>query len=150
VHRRSVMMRRVTIVLTVAALAFIVPPLGGDSGLFKNAQDGDSKKVSELMRKKLQHAQKVLEGIAVNDFEKIIEHADGLMQISKEVEWKVLKTPRYEVQSNDFRRAVETLQEKATQKNLDGAALAYVELTLSCVRCHKYVRETRMTLLDGR
>ncbi len=80
--------------------------------------------MSELMRKKLQHAQKVLEGIALNDFDKIVEHADGLMQISKEVEWKVLKTPRYEVQSNECRRAVETLQEKAIQKNLDGAALA--------------------------
>ena len=142
------MLRRAKIALTVVALAFIVPPLGGDSGLSKNVQGEDSKKVSELMRKKLQHAQKVLEGIALNDFDKILEHADGLMQVSKEVEWKVVKTPRYEVQSNEFRRAVEILQEKATQKNLDGAALGYVELTLTCVKCHKYVREARMTRLD--
>jgi hypothetical protein len=47
------------------------------------------------MRKKLQHAQKVLEGIALNDFDQIMDHADGLMQLTKEVEWQVLKTPRY-------------------------------------------------------
>ena len=52
------------------------------------------------------------------------------------------------MQSNEFRRAVENLQEKAAQKNLDGAALGYVELTLTCVKCHKYVREAGMTRLD--
>lgn len=142
------MLRRAKIALTMVALALIVPSLSGDGGLRKKVQGEDSKKVSELMRKKLQHAQKVLEGIALNDFDKILEQADALMQVSKEIEWKVVKTPRYEVQSNEFRRAVETLQEKATQKNLDGAALGYVELTLTCVKCHKYVREARMTRLD--
>jgi|SRR6516225_2493202 hypothetical protein len=142
------MLKRVKIALTIVALAIVVPPLSGDGGLPRNADGGDAKKVSALMRRKLQHAQKVLEGIALNDFDKIINHADELMQISKEVEWQVMKTPRYEVQSNEFRRAVETLQDKAVQKNLDGAALGYVELTLSCVKCHKYVREVRMTRLD--
>jgi hypothetical protein len=142
------MLRRARMAVTMLALAWIVPALSGDSGLPNKVPSQDSKKVSELMRKKLQHAQKVLEGIALNDFEKILEQADALMQVSKEVEWKVLRTPRYEVQSNEFRRALETLQEKATQKNLDGAALGYVELTLTCVKCHKYVREAGMTRLD--
>jgi hypothetical protein len=127
----------------------MIPALSGDGQLPKNTKHGQSKKVSELMRKKLQHAQKVLEGIALNDFDLIMDHADGLMQLTKEVEWQVMKTPRYEVQSNEFRRALENLQEKAAQKNLDGAALGYVELTLSCVKCHKYVRDARMTRGEG-
>jgi cytochrome c556 len=144
------MLRRLRIALGIVALAFLVPPLSGDSSVPQKAQDGNSKKVSELMRKKLEHAQKVLEGIAIHDLDKVLNHADALMQLSKEIEWQVIKTPRYEVQSNEFRRAVESLQEKATQKNLDGVALGYVELTLSCVKCHKYVREVRMTRLDQR
>jgi hypothetical protein len=32
---------------------------------------------------------------------------------------------------------------KAKDKNIDGVALAYVDVTLSCVRCHEYVREHR-------
>jgi hypothetical protein len=142
------MLRRLRIALTILALAFLVSPLSGDSGVPQKAQGGDSKKVSELMRKKLEHAQKVLEGIALNDFDRILNHADALMQLTKEIEWRAIKTPRYEVQSNEFRRAVENVQEKATQRNLDGVALGYVELTLSCVKCHKYVREVRMTRLD--
>jgi cytochrome c556 len=141
------MMRRARIVLTGVVLALLVPPLSGDSGPGKIAP-GSEPKLKELMRKKLQYAQKVLEGVAINNFNMIMDNADGLMQISKETEWQVLKTPRYEVQSNDFRRALESLQEKASQKNTDGVALGYVELTLSCVRCHKYVREARMTRLD--
>ncbi len=32
---------------------------------------------------------------------------------------------------------------KAKDKNLDGVTLAYMDLTMSCVRCHQYVRDTR-------
>jgi hypothetical protein len=32
---------------------------------------------------------------------------------------------------------------QADKENLDGAALAYVQLTLSCVNCHKVVRDSR-------
>jgi hypothetical protein len=47
-----------------------------------------------------------------------------------------------------FRRTADTLSKYAKDKNIDGAALTYVELTLSCVKCHKHVRETRWTKLD--
>jgi hypothetical protein len=100
------------------------------------------------MRKKLEHAQKVLEGIALNDFDKIAKHGEELIRISKLAEWRVVRSPQYEVHSNAFRRAAETLIEKADQKNLDGAAFAYLDLTLTCVKCHKHVREIRMTRLD--
>jgi hypothetical protein len=106
-------------------------------------------KVADLMRKKLAHSQKVLEGIALNNFDEIGRSAEELILISKAVEWKVINSPQYEVHSNGFRRAAETLIEKAKDKNLDGAALAYVDLTLSCVKCHKYVRDTRMTKLNS-
>ena len=78
----------------------------------------------------------------------IAKHGDELIDLSKQVEWKVLKTPQYEIHSNQFRRSAETLIKDAKDKNLDAAALTYVELTLTCVRCHKYVREERMTRLD--
>jgi hypothetical protein len=101
-------------------------------------------KVPELMRRKLEGAQKVLEGVAVKDFSLIAKHAEDLLAISKEAEWKVLKTPSYEIYSNDFRRNAEALIANARNKNLDAAALSYVDLTLTCVKCHKHVREIRM------
>ena len=109
----------------------------------------DQDKVAKLMRRKLAQSQKVLEGVALNDFKMIQRHAEELIEISKKAEWRVLKTPAYEVYSNDFRRIAGALVENAKKKNLDAAALSYVELTLTCVKCHKHVREVRMTRLDG-
>jgi cytochrome c556 len=108
----------------------------------------DKEKVSDLMQKKLKHAQKILEGVAVGDFKKIGDSADELVLISRDAEWKIVNTPRYELFSNQFRDNAEDLIKKAKDKNLDGAALAYLDLTLTCVRCHKYVREERDACRD--
>jgi hypothetical protein len=110
-----------------------------------SGREADQKgKVAELMRRKLQRAQKVLEGVALRDFEMIAQNAEELVEISKEAQWKVLRTPRYEIYSGDFRRNAEALIANAKDKNLDAAALSYVDLTLTCVKCHKHVREVRM------
>jgi len=109
----------------------------------------DKTALKKLMMKKLENAQKVLEGLSLNDYDLVAKHADDLIQVSKAAEFRVLKTPQYEMNSNDFRRAAETMIQQAKAKNTDGIALAYVDMTLSCVRCHKYVREVRMASLDA-
>jgi hypothetical protein len=105
-------------------------------------------KVQALMKRKLAQAQKVLEGVAVNDFDLIAKHADELIAISKEAEWKVIKTPQYDQYSGDFRRNAASLVKNAKDRNIDAAALSYVDLTLTCVKCHKHVREVRMVRAD--
>jgi len=133
----------VAVAIGLAVLLTALPGHGDDP-----KKDPPNKKIAELMHRKLESSQKVLEGIATNDFTKIARNAEELMQISKEAEWKVLKTERYELYSNEFRRNAETLAKNAKDKNLDAAALTYVELTLTCVRCHKHVRETRETSFE--
>jgi len=140
-------MRKLAYTAVVLLLTVGFPALSG-YGDEKKSGDEPPKKVRDLMRKKLENSQKVLEGIAVNDFKLIAKHADELIDLSKQVEWRVLKTPQYEIHSNQFRRSAETLIKDAKDKNLDAAALTYMEMTLTCVRCHKYVREERMTRLD--
>lgn len=98
---------------------------------------------SKLMASKLKNSQILLEGIAIGDFKKITNAAEELIQLTKTEEWFMLKTPRYEMHSNEFRRAAETLIQKAQAKNMDGTTLAFFEMTMSCVRCHQYVREVR-------
>jgi hypothetical protein len=100
------------------------------------------------MKRKLQQSQKVLEGVALNDFDLIAKHAEELIAVSKEAQWKVLKTPQYDIYSTDFRRSAEALVKNAKDRNLDAAALSYVELTMTCVKCHKHVREVRMVRAD--
>jgi hypothetical protein len=60
----------------------------------------------------------------------------------------VFQPPRFVLNSAALRRNAESLIDNCKDRNLDAAALSYVELTLTCVRCHKYVREVRMTRLD--
>jgi hypothetical protein len=142
-------MKRVQVVLAVCVVGAWLPILSSHGQEEPRMPDKTSdKELAELMKRKLENAQKVLEGIALNDFDGISKHADELIQISKQAEWRVRKTPRYETYSNEFRRSAGELVENAKQKNLDGAALAYVDLTLTCVKCHKHVRESRQSALD--
>ena len=100
-------------------------------------------RLQQLMINKLTNAQKLLEGIAMGQFDKIEKHANELIQISKTAEWLANKKPRYEQFSNEFARAAETIITKAKAKNIDGVTLAYFDLTMSCVRCHQHMREVR-------
>jgi hypothetical protein len=136
-------MRRIPFVLVALAFLLGVPALSGHGGEPKKDEG-----LHELMQRKLTASQKVLEGIALSDFERIGKQADELIDISKRAEWRVVKTPQYELHSNDFRRAAENLGQNARDKNIDGAALAYVDLTLSCVKCHKHIRGTQKTSAD--
>ena len=121
-------------------------------GSLSHGQDKkDEKKdagTAALMKKKLTASQKVLEGLAQNDFDLIVQNADALHDISKEAAFKALRTPRYEIYAEDFQRSAEKLAKAGKDKNLDAAALAYVDLTLNCVKCHQHVREVRMARND--
>ena len=103
----------------------------------------------QLMANKLQAAQRLLGAIAVANFDQIGQQADQLVQMANQAEWLAYKTPKYELHSNEFRRAAETIARKAKEKNIDGVTLAYMDLTMSCVRCHQYVREVRDARLPG-
>ena len=59
---------------------------------------------------------------------------------SVEADWRLFENPDYELQSQTFRRHVDSLVKAAKDKNLDAATLAYVRVTMSCVDCHKLVR----------
>ena len=104
-------------------------------------------KVSKFMRAKLGHSQKILEGLVTEDYDSISENAQDLSLLSLAASWQVLQTEDYQQHSREFRRAADALKDAAKKKNLDGAALAYVDVTLKCVNCHKYVRGIRIA--DG-
>lgn len=98
---------------------------------------------AELMKQKLQASEKILEGLALEDFDTIVQQAQRVSLLTLEESWNVLQTVDYRRESEEFRRAVDALGAAARQKNLDGAALAYMQVTLNCVRCHKYLRSGR-------
>jgi cytochrome c556 len=99
--------------------------------------------LSAFMKAKLEHSQKTLEGLAKEDYDLIAKHSQAISLLCEDELWAVLKTPEYQERSNEFRRSVNAITDAARKKNLEAATLAYVDATLKCVSCHKYVRQTR-------
>jgi hypothetical protein len=97
-----------------------------------------------FMRQKLELAKNVLEGLAVEDFALIAKNATRMRELSDDAQWRVSPNNDYLRRSAEFQDLADELSAKAKERNLDGATLAYVKLTMSCVKCHKLVREERL------
>lgn len=139
-HRWHVHRRRVVIAcLMLAVLLWLFATVAA------NGQDPDgpklgTEKVSAFMRQKLMHSQKLLEALALEDFEGIAKNSQAISLLSQDEIWQVLQSADYLQYSKEFRRAADAVTESGRKRNLDGAALGYVDMTLKCVQCHKYVR----------
>jgi len=101
------------------------------------------KDTSPFMKRKLDDSRDIVSGLATEDYGLISKSAQDLMLLSHEADWNVLQTDKYLRMSSDFRSSAQRLRDSAHEKNLDGATLSFFEVTLSCVRCHKYVRQNR-------
>jgi hypothetical protein len=96
-----------------------------------------------IMDDKLEYSQQLLEAIVFEEFHAVERIADELHLLSELSSWDVIRSPEYTRRSMEFQRVATRLAEVAADKNLDGLALGYVELTLQCFQCHRYMRETR-------
>jgi hypothetical protein len=99
--------------------------------------------LAAFMQVKLKHAERVLEGLATEDYELIVKNAQAISLLCQDEMWSVLQTPEYRERSLEFRRSVDSITEAARNRNLEGAAFGYIDATMKCVSCHKYVRKTR-------
>lgn len=99
-------------------------------------------KRSEFMRLKLDYAKGVLEGLALERMDDIAKNARLLKEMSAAAQWEVPIVPKaeYNTLTSEFQRIADELGKQAKARNLDGATLAYVRMTLNCVECHKAVR----------
>src|SRR5262245_12149528 len=140
----------IVVMVTFAVSVFgpILRGFGTDRPTEDKAVPPSADAMTKLMRKKLEHAQKLLEGIAINDFKKVDENAGDLMTLSKVAEFRALKTLDYERHTNDFRRTLDDMRRGVKNRNLEAVTLAYMDMTMTCVRCHTHVRDTRLARLD--
>ncbi|MFM7073142.1 MAG: hypothetical protein ACKO38_15255 [Planctomycetota bacterium] len=105
---------------------------------------GDSpQEASVWMRRKLDYSQQILVGIAEADFERIATNAKAMRALGKVERFVRGRTPGYRSQLQIFQDATEQLIKHAEKDNVDGAALAFTQLTISCVNCHKHLRESK-------
>ncbi|MEZ6133991.1 MAG: hypothetical protein R3C53_03675 [Pirellulaceae bacterium] len=97
-----------------------------------------------FMRQKLEHSKTVLEALSTENYQQLATSAQALSLLSLESNWNTITTPEYIEQSADFRRACQTIKSAAEEKNVDRAALGFVDLTVRCVECHKYLRRNAL------
>lgn len=108
-----------------------------------DAKPADAKEPSIWMKKKLDYSQQILAGLATADFERIETNAELMKGLGKVEAFVRGRTPGYRAQFQIFQEATDELARQAAKKNVDGAALAFTQLTISCVNCHKQLRESK-------
>ncbi len=96
---------------------------------------------SVWMKHKLKYSQEILSGLAQEDYAVIKKNALGMKSLNS-IEFFVRQRPEgYRTQLKSFQFSVEKLLRHAEDRNLDGATLAFTQMTISCVNCHKELRE---------
>ncbi|MDA0835481.1 MAG: hypothetical protein O2955_11285 [Planctomycetota bacterium] len=100
------------------------------------------KDLSEFMREKLAASNQILEGLATEDFKLIQDGAVKLQDLSQAEKWRISNDVMYKQHSSEFTRVAAQLQKQAKEGNLEGSALSWLQATMSCIECHKFVRST--------
>jgi cytochrome c556 len=135
-------LRVVLVTVVGGALAAVVG--GADPPKDKPKEEPKLPTKKEVMAAKLKLTQQVLEGIAVNDFNKVDTAADELTRLSRATAFlDAYKGEEYRFQMTTFKKAVTAVGMKAKDKNMDGVMVAYNDLTLSCVKCHQGMRDNK-------
>lgn len=123
--------------VSITAVAWASFP-GSTDDLKQDDRPSDDQSV--LMRRKLDHAQRILGGLTEGRFGAVSRSARSLRELSEVSARYNLPTDDYRRFSDKFRRLTETLAERANADDLDGAVLANVQLTMNFIEYHKYVR----------
>jgi hypothetical protein len=109
-------------------------------------QEPKTRSRAEFMRLKLEYSKKALEGLTLEDYDAVAKNAKALRLLSQAAQWEVPtipSVPDYVIYTSEFQRITDDMAAKAKEKNIDGATLAYLRLTMNCVNCHKYIRMPR-------
>jgi hypothetical protein len=129
-------------------LLALAAPLAG--GVLASSEGQERSPLKQFMRQKLDHSKDVLEGLAVEDFAMIAKNAKAMRELSEDARWRASPNINYLRLSAEFQDLANELAVKARERNLDGATLAYVKLTMNCVKCHQLVREQRLITFGPR
>ena len=141
------LLKRPVLAVIVLSVMVITPlgfsnPQGANQGT-KSANQDAQDKASIWMRGKLACSKNILEGLTKENFPLMRENAETMLVLDYLESWFRSDVEGYKDQMRAFRLANEDLVNAAREKNLDGATLAYTQLTISCVRCHKIVRSVK-------
>ncbi len=95
-----------------------------------------------LMRDKLTHMNRILEGLTLNNFDQVAESGETLAMISRATSWHIPEpTAKYQRLSKNFQEQSRDLERHAKERNIEAATLDLVRMNISCTDCHQHMRE---------
>ena len=101
---------------------------------------------ARFMRKKLDACSEILEGLTTEDSELIVKGARTLVDMSAAEKFQVQHDVMYRQFSNDFQRSAKALLDAAEKNKFDTATLKWIDTTMKCMECHKFVRGARLAV----
>ncbi len=101
----------------------------------------DERPMSFWMEKKLDFSKSILEALTKGDFDTLAKDAEQMRLLGRIEGFVRRKNDDYRIQLRTFDFATLELGRQASRKNAEGAALAFNQLTNSCVACHVLLRE---------
>ncbi len=136
--KRTLSLAGACVVLALSAVFLLRSEAAG-----KVAKPAD-KPIDQFMRQKLTDSEKVLEGLVTEDFAQIQKAAAEMHTLSQAEQWQVFNTPTYDLYSREFEKGCDQLETAAKEKNIDRASLAWIRVTMTCLSCHKHVRNAKV------
>lgn len=116
-------------------------PAAKDEGSVEK-KDEPGSALEKFMRQKLHASNEILEGLCTEDMQMVSDGAVTLMKMGTEERWRVSNDMLYRRYSREFNNAVEELQTAADDIDMNGASMAWVNVTMKCLKCHEWVRNT--------
>lgn len=105
--------------------------------------------VQATMRAKLAHANAVLEALALEDFKQVKTNAEALNRLSQATDFQVHRNLPYIRLAADFRSISSEMADHAKDKNIHAVTLDYMRMTMTCVKCHSYLRHEGLAAGDA-
>jgi hypothetical protein len=144
-------MRRQLWLSTALVLVFTMSTYGDDrpqvtDSAAKSQQHADEPTEDDgpsvWMRLKLQGSQDLLAALVRADFEAIRQSANRMNSFGRFERFVRGRNEEYDTQLRFFRNANQQIIRQANRENVEGAALGFMQLTASCVNCHKVIRDS--------
>ena len=95
----------------------------------------------ESIGMKSRYSPKILEGVTKGDFALMEDNAAKMRGLNRFERFVRGRWEGYAEQLQTFQQANDEIIKQARKNNVEGATLAFTQMTISCVTCHKKLRE---------
>jgi cytochrome c556 len=140
----------VLLLLISASIAVLTLSEGETSAALnvESAAPPDKTQMEKFMTRKLAAAQRALEGVSRYDHAQIQKATAEMIELSRQAAWEQMADYRFVQDTTDFVAAAEFLSRMASAKDVEGASLGFMRLTMTCTNCHHHVRTASVAKLD--